>query len=183
MKNKLFLSLGILCLLSIIFSIGFVSAGLCKGSDGYYHDCDGFSDRYYRSNFYPNYKTEYYLETSSSSTSILSIKESRNSYEKISASSYAESSIEYYKKERDYSYPKVSYDRYGRRVFFNDYNYSRFRDRRDYDGDKHYDKDYDYSYWRYKEPYYSEDYYNPDYNNYYYTPRYSESKGYFNWGW
>ena len=70
----------------LIFLINLVSAGLCKGSDGYYHDCDDFSYRYYNRNFYPNYKTEYYKETSSSASSVISIKEDRHSYEELKAS-------------------------------------------------------------------------------------------------
>ena len=188
MNKKIILSLGSLFLLSVIFSLNFVSAGLCKGSDGYYHDCNDFSDRYYENNFYPNYKTEYYQETSSSTSSVISIKEDRNSYEEISASSSSQTSIESYKKERDYSSPKIRYDKYGR-YYYGDYewddephmivflnkgpNFS--KDANNYYGD-------DESYWRNKEPYAASDYENAGYDNYYYTPRFSES-GYYNWRW
>lgn len=191
MKNKLILSLGILFLLSIIFGLNFVSAGLCKGSDGYYHDCNDFSDRYYRNNFYPGYKTEYYKETSESKTSIESIKEDRNSYEIISASSSAETSIESYKKERDYSYPKTKYDRYGRDY----YGYYEWDDEphmivflnkgptysQEIDNDDR--NRADWSYWRNKESYKTRDYDNAQYDDYYYKPRYNNYNQEFNWKW
>lgn len=168
--------------------MSFVSAGLCRGSDGYYHDCDDFSDRYYENNFYPNYETEYYKETSESSTSILSIKESRNSYEEISADSYAESNIEIIKKERDYSYPKTRYNDYGRK----DYTHYEKEDkplliifinqpRPAYN--KNININVDKSYWRYKEPYNAKDYKNAQYNDYYYKPRYDYGIQQYNWRW
>jgi hypothetical protein len=198
MRKKLILSLGVLFLLSIIFSLSFVSAGLCKGSDGYYHDCNDFSDSYYRHNFYPNYKTEYYKETSSSASSIISIKEDRYNYEEINADSYAESDIEIIKIERDYSYPKTRYDKYGRYYYDSGYdNYYEWDDephavvflndvRPYYEEDNKDCEDCDCgdcSYWRYKEPYNSEDYYDAEYDDYYYKPRYNFCKQVFNWRW
>jgi len=54
--KKHFLALGfVICL--ILFS-SFVSAALCKGSDGYYHDCDDF---YYRDG-YRVYDSEFYYD-------------------------------------------------------------------------------------------------------------------------
>ena len=55
MNNKLIFSLGILISLVLIFSLNLVSAELCLGNDGYYHDCD--NDRYFDR---PNYETSYY---------------------------------------------------------------------------------------------------------------------------
>lgn len=142
----------IFLILLLGLSVNLVSAGLCKGSDGYYHDCDDFGYRYYNRNFYPNYKTEYYKETTASSSSVISITQDRHTYEELTASSYAESNIEYLKKERDYSYPKYRYDRYGRYRYDDcyywddcDYRYN-YRDGY-YDGyyrDKYYDRDNDY---------------------------------------
>jgi len=178
-------------LILLILLINFVSAGLCKGSDGYYHDCNDFSDRYYRNNFYPSYKTEYYKETSESKSSIESIKEDSWSYEKISASSSEQTSIESYKKERDYSYPKIRYDKYGREyydyyewddephmiVFLNKGPaYSQETDNNDKDRAG-------WSYWRNKEPYKSKDYDDSQYYDYYYTPRYDNYNQEFNWRW
>ena len=203
MTKKLILSLGILFLLSIIFSLSLVSAGLCKGSDGYYHDCNDFSDRYYNHNFYPNYKTEYYKETSSSANSILSIKEDRYNYEEIRASSSAESNIEIIKKERDYSYPKIRYDKYGRYYYgagYDDYydndynyyewddephmivflnkgpNYSQEIDNEDSDGG-------DWSYWKNAGEYDASNYDSSQYDDYYYKPRYNSYDQEFNWKW
>lgn len=185
---------------SLVFSvllISFVSAGLCKGNDGYYHDCNDFSDRYYKNNFYPNYKTEYYKETSSSSSSIISIKEDRYNYEEISTDSYAESNIEVYKIERDYSSPKTRYDKYGRKYYdkYDDYddNYYEWDDephaivflnnpRLSYSKQTK-DNNADCSYWRCKEPYESEDYYDSGYDDYYYKPRYDDYYQEFNWKW
>jgi len=197
MKNKLILSLGVLFLLSIIFNLNFVSAGLCKGSDGYYHDCNDFSDSYYVHNFYPNYKTEYYKETSSSSSSVISIKEDRYNYEEISASSSAESNIEIIKKQRDYSLPKTKYDKY-ERYYYDDSGYDNYYEWDDephaivflnkgptysQEEDNDYEDDFDCSYWRCKEPYISSDYYDSGYDNYYYTPRYDNYNQEFNWEW
>ncbi|MDP3026625.1 MAG: hypothetical protein Q8N63_02875 [Nanoarchaeota archaeon] len=53
--KKLIFSLGILISLALIFSLNLVSAELCRGNDGYYHDCD--NDRYFDR---PNYETSYY---------------------------------------------------------------------------------------------------------------------------
>ena len=138
MVNKKRALLTFVSFILLVFLVNFVSAGLCKGSDGYYHDCDDFSDSYYNRNFKSNYKTEYYKETSSSSSSVISITEDRHSYEELAASSYAESSVEYLKKERDYSYPKYYYDKYGRKRY-NDghYNYDKY----DKYGGSYYDKD------------------------------------------
>ena len=179
MGNKKTISF-IASLVLLIFLVNFVSAGLCKGYDGYYHDCNDFSDRYYNRNFYPNYKTEYYKETSSSSSSVISIKEDRYNYEEIKASSSAESSIEILKQERDYSYPKTYYrDKYrdyrynnDRRYFYNDY----YKDKKFDNQKKYYDVDNynDYSDWRYYDGYY---------NDYYYEPRWSSDKQEFNWRW
>lgn len=56
MNNKLIFSLGILISLVLVFSLNLVSASeLCRGNDGYYHDCD--DDRYFDR---PNYDTSYY---------------------------------------------------------------------------------------------------------------------------
>jgi len=52
MNNKLIFSLSILISLALIFSLSLVSAELCRGNDGYYHDCD--NDRYFDR---PNYET------------------------------------------------------------------------------------------------------------------------------
>ncbi|MFA7707905.1 MAG: hypothetical protein WCX73_03065 [Candidatus Pacearchaeota archaeon] len=202
MNKKIFLSLGILFLLSVILNLGFVSAGLCKGSDGYYHDCDDFSDSYYNHNFHPSYKTEYYSETSSSSSSIISITEDRNSYEKISASSSEESNIEIIKIERDYSHPKSKYTKDKYYDYWDKWlgddeteetSYDKYQENHESNliflgGSEEYndyDEDYDWSDWRNKKSYNSR-YYDEDkdeYNDYYYEPRYSESKGYYNWGW
>ncbi|MBT4136023.1 hypothetical protein HOD75_01505 [archaeon] len=38
-KQKKKLVLGLFFVLGIVLSLGFVSAALCKGNDGYYHDC------------------------------------------------------------------------------------------------------------------------------------------------
>jgi len=210
MKNKLILSLGILFSLSVILSLSLVSAGLCRGSDGYYHDCNDFSERYYRNNFYPDYKTEYYKETSSSSSSAVSIKQDRWSYEEISASSSSQTDIESYKKERDYSHPKIKYDKYGREYY--DSSHSEYYDYLDkwfsdevketsYDkhqkeyGDnkiiflggnyRYYEdgEDLDCSSWRCKEPYRAGDYEDAEYDKYYYEPRYDNYKGHYNWRW
>ena len=199
-KKNIFLVFGVLVLLSIIFNLNFISAGLCKGSDGYYHDCNDFSNKYYRNNFHPNYKTEYYKETSSSSSSIISIKEDRHSYEEISADSYAESNIEIIKNQRDYSYPKVRYDKYGRKYYYDDYG----DDYYEWDDEPHLvmfvnkpdpihyryrevlnyaNEDDSYSNWGYKEPYRTEDYYDSKYDDYYYKPRYDDYYQEFNWRW
>ena len=53
--KKLIFSLGILISLALIFSLNLVSAELCLGNDGYYHDCD--NDRYFDK---PRYETSYY---------------------------------------------------------------------------------------------------------------------------
>jgi len=53
MNKKSILVLG--ALLTFILTINFVSAGLCKGYDGYYHDCD--DDKWFYDN---NYDDEYY---------------------------------------------------------------------------------------------------------------------------
>lgn len=54
MKKSIFI-LGIISLF-LILSLNLVSAsGLCRGNDGYYHDCD--DDRYFDR---PNYQTSYY---------------------------------------------------------------------------------------------------------------------------
>lgn len=56
MNNKLIFSLGILISLVFILCLNLVSAfDLCRGNDGYYHDCD--DDRYFDK---PNYETSYY---------------------------------------------------------------------------------------------------------------------------
>jgi hypothetical protein len=186
-KKNIFLIFEGLILLILLMS--FVSAGLCRGSDGYYHDCDGFSDSYYRYNFYPNYETEYHKETAESSSSIESIKEGRWGYEKTSSSSYEYTDSETYKITRDYSRPRTRYDDYRRKRY--DY----------YD---HYEKDkspvvifinnprpkstlytihVDKSYWRYKEPYNPEKYKDAKYYEYYYKPRYSYELQQYNWRW
>ena len=56
MKNKFFI-LGFLFLIILVMA-GFVSAGLCRGGDGYYHDCDNY---YYR-NGEKIYDTEFYYD-------------------------------------------------------------------------------------------------------------------------
>jgi len=122
-------------LIFLVLLVNLVSAGLCKGSDGYYHDCNDFGNKYYKKNFYPNYKYEYYKENSASSSSILSIKEDRHSYEEIKADSYAESNIEITKKERDYSYPK--------KIFYkNKFKDYRYYDKGDYEDDYWGKRDY-----------------------------------------
>jgi len=208
MINKKAISI-LVSFIFLVFLINLVSAGLCKGSDGYYHDCDDFSYRYYNRNFYPNYKTEYYKETSESKSSIESIKEDRDSYEVIKASSSAESSIETYKKERDYSYPKKGYDKYGRDYYDDGYKYKDYyewddepqlvvfvnkvepihyrrransedeRDRADWGYE--YEPSSTWSNWRYAKPYRWREYDNKD--DYYYKPRYDEYKQEFNWRW
>jgi len=185
-KKNIFLSFASIILLILL--MGFVSAGLCRGSDGYYHDCDDFSDSYYRYHFYPNYETEYYKETSESSSSIESIKEGRWGYEKTSSSSYAQSDTETYKITRDYSRPKIRYDGYDRKYYDHDY----------YEKDRSpvvifinnprpkstlYTIHVDKSYWRYKEPYRAKDYKDAKYNEYYYNPRYSYELQQYNWRW
>lgn len=56
MQKKLILSIGILSV--ILISLNFVSAsGLCKGYDGYYHDCD--NDKYF---YYNNDYDDYYYK-------------------------------------------------------------------------------------------------------------------------
>lgn len=48
--------LSTLALILILISLNFISAGLCKGNDGYYHDCDDYyyrnGERVYDSEFY-----------------------------------------------------------------------------------------------------------------------------------
>lgn len=55
MNSKLIFSLGILISLVLVFSLNLVSAELCLGNDGYYHDCD--NDKYFDK---PSYETSYY---------------------------------------------------------------------------------------------------------------------------
>lgn len=197
--KKLIFNLGILISLALVFSLSLVSAGLCKGSDGYYHDCNDFSYRYYKNNFYPNYKTEYYKETSSSSSSILSIKEDQWDYEKISASSSAQTEIEGYRVERDYSYPKTRYDSYGREnynpyewddephliMFVNKADPIHYKNR---EALNNINRDSSCSSsscsdWRNKEPYKTGSYDDTQYDDYYYKPRYDNYNQEFNWGW
>jgi len=66
MSKKLILSF----LLILILGISFVSAGLCRGNDGYYHDCDDLryfedydDEYYYNRRYYPSrayYYRDYY---------------------------------------------------------------------------------------------------------------------------
>tara|TARA_Y100000310_G_C20611048_1_gene778014 strand:+ start:574 stop:1149 length:576 start_codon:yes stop_codon:yes gene_type:complete len=132
-------------LVFLILLVSFVSAGLCKGSDGYYHDCDDFGSRYYNRNFYPNYQTEYYKESTTSSSSVISITQDRHSYEELTASSYAESNIEYLKTERDYSYPKYRRrdyrNRYDDCYYWDDCRYDRYYGDRYWHDDDHYEWD------------------------------------------
>jgi len=179
---------------SLIFSvllINFVSAGLCKGSDGYYHDCDDFSEIYYNHNFYPNYKTEYYQETSYSTDSIVYIKEDKHNYEEVRASTTTESNLETIKETRDYSNPKIKYDKYGRYYYTENYAddyqdedyFPTFvnqidpihKERRAYfnSQSEDYDDSYDDSSWRY----------DWEYDDYYYQPRYSYYSQEYNWDW
>ena len=79
MNNKLIFSSAVLLSLVFIFSLNYVSAGLCLGNDGYYHNCDDdqYFDRpnyqtsyYYHGNYYPtrdDYYREYYRPKYSSS--------------------------------------------------------------------------------------------------------------------
>ena len=120
-----------------IFLISFVSAGLCKGSDGYYHDCNSFSDRYYRDNFHTTYNQEYYSESNVYSSSMIHINQDRRNYEELTEDYYEESNIEYLNIERDYSSP-----RYRKH---HDYYYD--RDYHDYDSHADHEKGgryYDY---------------------------------------
>lgn len=120
-------------LMFLLLVVNLVSAGLCKGSDGYYHDCNDFSDRYYKNNFHENYETEYYKETFLSTRETESIKKDIYGYEKKSSSYYEEENIERYEIKRDYSSPIKS------KTYFKD-KYS------DYRSDS-YDSDYnDYGY-------------------------------------
>ena len=50
-----------------------------------------------------------------------------------------------------------------------------------YDYDYYNYRQYDSSYWRYKEPYQPSKYKDADYDEYYYSPRYSNCDGTFNW--
>ena len=139
----------------LILLVSFVSAGLCKGSDGYYHDCDDFSDRYYKENFKPNYEIEYSKESSSSSYESEYYKENRWGYEKETTYSYEESNYEKYEKKRDYSYPKTAYNRY----INSRYDYGdKYENSDGYDYWGEYDYDYKDKYWR--------DYYDYDKNRY-----------------
>jgi hypothetical protein len=107
MQKKIILSLAILSV--ILLSLNFISAsGLCRGYDGYYHDCDnsryfdrydrGYDDYYsYHGRDYPTrdyYYRDYYRPK----------RYSRNYYTKIKYDD-----VEEYKKTINYVYE----DRYG----------------------------------------------------------------------
>lgn len=163
----------------LILLVSFVSAGLCKGSDGYYHDCDDFSDRYYRDNFRPSYNVEYTRESSSLSYKSEYYKENRWGYEKENTYSYEESTYEKYEKKRDYSYPKKS------KTYFKD-KYTNSRS--DY-GNKYENSD-KYDYWKrydkydYRNKYKYEDK-ERDYDAYWYTgysdEKYVKNNDYYEW--
>ena len=172
MIKKRALALFVSLILLVILSTSFVSAGLCKGSDGYYHPCDDFSDSYYRNNFHTNYMTEYSKESSSSSYESEYYKENRWGYEKENTYSYEKSNYEKYETKRDYSspktYPRTAYNRYvnsrydyGNKYENSDkYDYWERDDRYDYQNKYDYDED---KYWR---DYYDSYDYDKKKNNY-----------------
>ena len=164
MMKKRALTLFVSLILLVILSTSFVSAGLCKGSDGYYHDCDDFSDNYYRNNFHTNYITEYSKESSSSSYESEYVKEDKWGYEKENTYSYEESNYEKYETKRDYSNPKKS------KTYFRDkYTNSRY----DY-GDKYENSD-KYDYWK------RYDYEDKYWRDYYDSYNYEDEKERYEW--
>ncbi len=135
MNKKLTLSF----LLVLVLSIGFISAGLCFGSDGYYHDCDDdryFDDSendydneyYYHGKYYPtrdyyyreyyrpkhnayskNYVRDYYKETTEYKHTIESLHEDRYGYESVKVTISEKTEV-----ERDYKWPYNWYEKYFR---------------------------------------------------------------------
>ena len=82
--KKGILFLGILVLVLVISS---VSAALCKGNDGYYHDCYSYSyDKYDHNNYRErnvirlNYYNDYFLRNVNSKTYYITYDNSRSHY-------------------------------------------------------------------------------------------------------
>jgi hypothetical protein len=86
-KQFLILSL----VISLVLVSSFVSAGLCRGNDGFYHNCDEFYSR----DGYKVYSTEHYYDRDKYST----YNDYRN---KFSPSNY----VTYYKKNYKYEVDK-----------------------------------------------------------------------------
>ena len=108
MNKKLIFSLIVLSL----FSISFVSAGLCLGYDNYYHDCDDsryyerdYDDYYSHGKYYPsrNYYYDNYYKPSYRDNRYGSRRSNRNDIE------IKYDDVEEYKKTVNYEYE----DRYG----------------------------------------------------------------------
>jgi hypothetical protein len=153
--QKLFFSAFIL--LAIILGMSFVSASLCKGSDGYYHDCDDF--RYGRYNRYDNYNEygrhvgHYEYRNTYKYDSDYKLKYKKESYFKDSEykrkrTTWKKEKYNYprknYEKTRNYGYRSNKYWDFGKRDFD-----SGLKDKKYYKNLKKDDyKKYDYYYHR-----------------------------------
>jgi len=162
----------------IILSLNLVVAGLCKGSDGYYHDCEDlrYKDYYeYDDKWIDNYdspkrtyysgggrfekikdKTDYYKDVEEYKRTTESKYEDEYGFEKIKTTIHETVEIEREERIPQYRFEPSRNTRYSNVAF---------------------------SSWRYKEPYDYYDYNNEDYWNYYYKPRYDHNPGHYNWRW
>jgi len=113
-NKKLFLLIA--SSLLVVFLMSFVSAALCKGNDGYYHDCESYKSGY-NHGFYDGYKTGYsegyydsdrgYVDYSGRYPTVKKTYTktySTTSYKKDYDNSY------YYKKDYDNKYYYKGYD-------------------------------------------------------------------------
>jgi len=119
--KKQFLILGFV--ISLVLVSSFVSAGLCRGNDGYYHDCDDF---YYKEG-YKVYETERYYDKEKYS--------SYNDYRNWFGPNYY---VKYYKKDYQYRFDKED----GRTYYVYEGGKNKKKSRTYYEIKKVYDKDY-----------------------------------------
>jgi len=178
--------------LLILINLSFVSADLCKGDDGYYHDCkkikkdDDKSSKTYQ---IKDYHRELIEDHHEAGVELGYYKSFYDTYEY-----HQEKYWEYYDKGQESGYYAGQYKcLYEGLKDGLDLGYDYGVEAGKYEGYKDgaeewYDKGYDAgketfegSEWRYKEPYVSVRYVNQD--DYYYKPRYDSKLGYYNWRW
>jgi len=176
----------------VIFLLGIssVSASLCRGDDGYWHDCSYFDPK-------RGYETDYYKEVIELKKTTTSNYNDRYSSEKITLTSSEKKIVE--KKNKNPYYDDY-YGGYGGNFYvYSSSNYAQNK----YYPKRYVPKSVPSSSWRYKEPYnYRGDY---DYcidncvskssrskrerctdscrDNYYYQPRWDSQREYYNWRW
>ena len=153
MNKKIILSF----LLVSVLTISFISAGLCRGNDGYYHDCDDnryfedYGDEYYyngryypsRAYYYRDYYNgrdrrssqieDYYNDIEEYTRTIEYRHKDRYGYENIKTTILEKTEI-----ESDYEMPIYRFSPYRDRYYDDRYNEDKYGDRYedDYEDEK-----------------------------------------------